>query len=607
MTLADAQLEVSVLHSQEEVGADVRDRRPATLRLFGPLTAGQREGVVHDAWTIGLRALGNAHAAGQEARLADIGAALLGDIDRQLGRHVQSQQQTIAEVLGRFFDPRDGQVTQRLTAFVDDQGVLARLLDRYLGPQNSVLAQALARQVGESSPLFKALSPTDSQGLVKILEGQLRAVMHEGHAELVRALDPLAEDGAVARMLRSLREELKGADEDRARQLSAALAALDANDEQSLLSRLVREAQQAREQVLQAINPEGAGSPLAVLKQSLTALLEKQGLAQADAERRSRERQEQLERAIGEALARIETRKAVDRVSPRGGHAFEDAVVQFLADATGGAPCTLEVTGTTVGEVGRCKKGDAVVRFTSESAFAGAGVVFEAKREAGYTAQMALDELDLARKNRNAAAGVFVLARSHAGPTFPGFARHGSNVLVVWDEEDPATDPYLRAAIMVGLGLVSRSRATGDAGDVAALRDIDARIDAELTRLDKIEKHAETARRSSEAISDEVRKARKALDTLLEKARSTLRALNVELREEAVERESPIALPVSTVSRLAPANEAGCGRGSYGEVPRRRHERSPRTPARRGAAAALSRFADESATDTRHPCYRIGR
>src|SRR6185436_16272089 len=130
---------------------------------------------------------------------------------------------------------RDGQVTQRLTAFVDDQGVLARLLDKYLGPQNSVLAQALARQVGEISPLFRRLSATDSEGMVKTLEAQLRAVMIEEHADLVRALDPLAEDGAVARFLRSLREELESADEDRAKQLARALAALDANDEDSLL------------------------------------------------------------------------------------------------------------------------------------------------------------------------------------------------------------------------------------------------------------------------------------------------------------------------------------------------------------------------------------
>src|SRR5207237_4297038 len=138
-----------------------------------------------------------------------------------LRAHVEHQHTTISAVLSKFFDPADGQVCRRLAAFVDDQGVLVRLLERFLAPQNSVLAEALARQVGESSPLFKKLSSTESDGLLKSLESQLRVVMSQGHTELLRALDPLAEDGAVARFLRSLREELKGADEDRAQQLSA--------------------------------------------------------------------------------------------------------------------------------------------------------------------------------------------------------------------------------------------------------------------------------------------------------------------------------------------------------------------------------------------------
>jgi hypothetical protein len=58
--------------------------------------------------------------------------------------------------------------------------VLAGLLDKYLGPRNSVLAEGLARQVGEASPLFRKLSLTESDGLVKVLEGQLRAVMGGG-------------------------------------------------------------------------------------------------------------------------------------------------------------------------------------------------------------------------------------------------------------------------------------------------------------------------------------------------------------------------------------------------------------------------------------------
>ncbi|WP_437962609.1 hypothetical protein WME76_46065 (plasmid) [Sorangium sp. So ce119] len=550
-------LSVCVVFATDEVALDLRDRRPDSLALFGELDEASRDQLAHDAWAIGLRALANAHAAAQESKLKDVGAALVGDIDRQLRLYVEQQQQTIGAVLTRYFDPKDGQVTQRLSAFVDDHGVLARLLEKYLGPQNSVLAEALAKQVGETSPLFRKLSPTDSTGLVKVLEAQLRAVMSQGHAELVRALDPLAEDGAVSRFLRSLREELKGADEDRQMQLSTALAALDANDEQSLLSRLVRETHRARQDVLAAVNPDAPSSPMALLKASLTKLLEEQSTAQLALAKRQEERQVQFEKEVREALVRIELKRSQDQKSTRGGLVFEDAVLSFVRAATQGAPCIFEATGATAG-VGRSKKGDAVVRFTEESAFAGAGVVFEAKRDAGYAVQKALDELDAARKNRDAAAGVFVMARSHASDVFPRFARYGNNVLVVWDDQDPTTDTYLHAAILLGIGLVTRTKTVGDAGDIIALRDIEARIEDELSRLEKMEKHSDTIRKNVEGISDEIRKAHKALDLLLRKAQSTLRALNVEVLDEATEAASPLSLPKGSLAAAVLALP-GCG------------------------------------------------
>jgi hypothetical protein len=535
-------LSVSVLLATEEVALDLRDRRPQSITLFGDLDEPARDQLAHDAWAIGLRALANAHAAAQEAQLKDVGTALLGDIDKQLKAYVEQQQQTIGAVLTRYFDPKDGQVTQRLSAFVDDHGVLARQLEKYLGPQNSVLATELARQVGETSPLFKKLSPTDSTGLVKVLEGQLRAVMGEGHAELVRALDPLAEDGAVARFLRSLREELKAVDEDRQKQLSAALAALDANDERSLLSRLVRETERSRCAVLAAVNPEDPASPMALLKASLSKLLQEQSSTQLALVKRQEERQVQFEKEVREALVRMETRRTQELKSTRGGLVFEDAVLAFVRKATEGAPCVFDATGASAG-MGRCKKGDAVVRFTEESAFADAGVVFEAKRVENYSVQRALDELDAARKNRDAAAGVFVMARSHASDNFPRFARYGRNVLVVWDDQDPFTDAYLHAAILLGVGLVTRTETTGDAGDIDALHDIEARIEAELTRLGKMEKHSENIRKNANDLSHEIGVAQKKLDVLLRNAQRTLTALNVELTDEANEATSPLCLP----------------------------------------------------------------
>jgi hypothetical protein len=130
-------------------------------------------------------------------------------------------------------------------------------------------------------------------------------------------------------------------------------------------------------------------------------------------------------------------------------------------------------------------------------------------RDATYTVQKALDELDAARKNRDAAAGVFVMARSHASDLFPRFARYGNNVIVTWDDQDPAADAYLHAALLLGMGLVTRTRTTGDAGDIAALRDIESRIEMELGRLAKMEKHGDAIWKNVDWIGDEIRKGQK--------------------------------------------------------------------------------------------------
>ena len=278
---------------------------------------------------------------------------------------------------------------------------------------------------------------------------------------------------------------------------------------------------------------------MAILKTSLTALLKEQGEAHTELARRHEARQQAFEKDVREALVRIETKRHQDQRSPRGGFDFETSVVEFIACITQGGPCALDATGTTAG-LGRSRKGDAVLRFTDESAYAGARVVFEAKHEHGYTPPKAMAELDEARKNRDAGAGVFVLARSHAGPGFPTLSRYGSNVLVVWDADDPATDPYLRAAVFLGMALVTRMKPAGDPGNIAALREVENRIQAEVDRLIRMEKHTEPVRRGLEGICDELRKARRALDSLLDDARSTLRALRIEVPDEQAERGSPI-------------------------------------------------------------------
>jgi hypothetical protein len=79
------------------------------------------------------------------------------------------------------------------------------------------------------------------------------------------------------------------------------------------------------------------------------------------------------------------------------------------------------------------------------------------------------------------------MAKSHAPDGFPRFGRYGSNVLAIWDDTDTSTDPYLHAAVLLGLGLATRGKRARNQGDIEALRDIEGRIEDELRRLEKME------------------------------------------------------------------------------------------------------------------------
>jgi hypothetical protein len=88
-----------------------------------------------------------------------------------------------------------------------------------------------------------------------------------------------------------------------------------------------------------------------------------------------------------------------------------------------------------------------VVRFTSESALHGSAVVLEAKRDNSYTIARALDEMEVARANREAGAGVFIMAASHALEGFPRLARYGQDLLVA--PEGPSFPPSVSVLIVV--------------------------------------------------------------------------------------------------------------------------------------------------------------
>ncbi|MGH7435295.1 MAG: hypothetical protein ACRENE_06445, partial [Polyangiaceae bacterium] len=171
---------------------------------------------------------------------------------------------------------------------------------------------------------------------------------------------------------------------------------------------------------------------------------------------------------------------------------FEYAAGEVLqAEAQHGGDVCERLSGTP-GREGR-KTGDYVVTLGPESAAPGVKIVFECKAEKGYSEAGALDELALARKNREAQFGVFVVARESAKEGFTPFRRVGTDVLVIWDAEDPGTDVYLKAAMSVARALVVEQHRASDRSETD-LREVEQSIRAIERLVTTVESIAHDAR-----------------------------------------------------------------------------------------------------------------
>jgi hypothetical protein len=510
-----ANITVLVDIQSNAVEAHLRDPRTDAIELFGPLNEAQRQGLAIDAWGVGLRALTNAYRQAQEARLTEIGHELQSHLDKQLGAYLDKQQAVFTRELKSYFDPRDGKVAMRLERFVSDGGDLDAKMSRFLAPNHGDLAKTLAAQVGENSPMFKRLSPTDGQGVIATIESRLREALSDNQSRIARALDPLAEDGAVARFFRALRAEMEGASHDQAKQLAAVTKSLDANDPSSLMSRLTSDMQSMKLSLSESMNPKKPGSAMELVTTQLAALIG--GLA---------EQQSKLDRDVREALVRHEERKRGLDKSPSGGLNFEDEVVRRARIATNGVAATVEATGNRGGHKGKVKVGDAVIRYTEESAYAGSALVIEAKRDASCTEVDALKELKEARENRKATAGLFVMAKSHASPSFPAFSRHGNDILVIWDDTDESTDGCLQGALFLGMALAGKSLRGPNQNEINALADLEDELGKEVTRINEMRRLTTMMRNNLTRLEDQIQAGDAAMNALASRAKATLTALD---------------------------------------------------------------------------------
>jgi hypothetical protein len=143
-----------------------------------------------------------------------------------------------------------------------------------------------------------------------------------------------------------------------------------------------------------------------------------------------------------------------------------------------------------------------VVTLGADCVAAGAHVVVEFKEDASYNLKSTLEEAETARKNRGAAVGLFVHSRRTAPAGMSEFARHGNDIVVVWDAEDETTDVLLRAGMMVAKALCVRAgvAAQGRSAELAGMESAVRAIEKQCEKFEAIRTRCNTIKSSADFI-----------------------------------------------------------------------------------------------------------
>lgn len=424
------------------------------------------------------------------------GERLLSALEQRLAVHQSTVQEQLTTTLRDYFDPTSGRFNERVEQLVKSGGDLERLLRTQIGQSDSELAKTLGAYIGEHSPLMKVLSPNESQGILQAISGCVTESLDSQRKNILTEFSLDNPTGALARLVRELKDKHGELTRDLQGKVDEVIGEFSLDKEDSALSRLVTQVRTAQERISSEFSLDQDSSALARMKRELEHLIEKHNKANED-----------FREHVRVSLAALQARKEEAQKSTRHGLEFEKALVQFVVEDAQASGDVATPCGDTTGLIKNCKVGDAVLALGPERVCAGARIVVEAKQQAGYRLADALAEIEQGRKNRDAGVGVFVFSRRTAPAGLDALARYGSDIVVVWDAEDAASDVVLSAALSLARALCVRGEAKQAQIDVDFERITKAILEVEKQSqgLDEIRRSAQTIRSSADKIDERAR------------------------------------------------------------------------------------------------------
>ena len=429
------------------------------------------------ALKFGSRILREASGAIDRDTIRKEGSGIVEQLQKVMQEGSRDSLQSVSEEFRRFLDPESGILQQRLERLVAGDGSeLNQVMSRHLEKESQLLGQLLEQHVGESSELLKILSPDQKDGLISQFQGQFQTTLGEQSQHILEQFSLDQKDSALNRLVKSitdsngtLKAELSG-DVDRMK------AEFSLDNKESALSRIVEHLQKNEESISHNLTLDREDSPMARMRREFIDILEKES-----------DKNQSFRAEVLTHLEAKNVRKDEASRSTHQGWTFEDQVNDHIERKSQEKGEYFEATGMSTGRKGSKKVGDGVITLGPDTRAPEARIVIEAKKAKNYTLKKALDELESARENREAQAGIFVFAVDSAPKNVQPVECYGCDVVVMWDPEDETTDAYLYAGITIARSIVIKEMNRDDSEiDIVGLEQAVRDIEAQATEIDKI-------------------------------------------------------------------------------------------------------------------------
>lgn len=495
------QLELCLRVTDPEVLAELMGREPEERQRFSLV-----------ALRVGVLAVRQASGSLDGETLRAEGQRLI-DSMRQ---HLEQNDQRLRQEIARFFDGRDGSVTQRLERLIRKDGELDRVLAQHVGPEaTSSLARTLTMTVGEGSPLLKLLSPQQRDGLLARIEGLVTKALSEQGERVTRAFTLDDPKSPLSRLISQITDANGRLRAELTQDVAKLREIFSQDDESSLLARMLREIEGTSRKVSESLTLDSADSELSRLQRSITEVVT---------------RLEEGQQQVLVAVEALKARRDEEVRSPRNGLDFQAALADVVAREAVRLQDTFEDVNAKTGLLPRSKKGDLIIELGAETSAPGAKIVFEAKDVQGFGLKDARKELADARANRGAELGIFVFSRATAPAGLEPIARHERDLFVVWDQDDPSTDLALRMAISLARAMAVGARASANKTEVslAEMEKVIEAVTKDMKTLDDLAKTARSVQESGGKLVDQAGKLKVSLQRQLDRLQEHVGGLRAE-------------------------------------------------------------------------------